>query len=517
MHAYSTFVRVGEAELYTLVALPDTTGRFPVVVGRSPYVDCDENKSDAELCEHILSADRPWLEAGYAVIRQHCRGRGRSSGDCIPYIYEREDTLALLDWIRVQSFYNGEIYLCGASYTSSVFLVAAPYAPDIKAAVLEVQDSERYNVCYRNGFLKCGLHGSWYVGMYKYKSIREKNYSATSFQMLPLSDFTKTVLGEPAADFDECIRHPRRDDPFWQTHVGGVESHNALVGAKIPILLITGFYDIYTGGIFDMWNLLDEETRAMCALIVHPYDHGCHPEKQPICFENGQIREAFGSYPLKWIESVRGKGQPPVELGKVTYYRLFENGWRTEDFTDAPDRQTIPLGSGEVTYTYNPYAPASFKGGLSCNFDGCAWQDAPNWRYDIKSFFSEPFAADTFVRGKMRARLTVKSDCEDTCFYVRVSLDKAEGAYGLRDDITQISNVAPDYTPGDTVTLDFTFDEHAFLIKAGERLRIDVSSSAFPHYLRHTNNRGLYSEQTTAKIAHNTIVLDGSELTIPVE
>lgn len=39
----------------------------------------------------------------------------------------------------------------------------------------------------------------------------------------------------------------------------------------------------------------------------------------------------------------------------------------------------------------------------------------------------------------MRAALAVSSDCEDTCIYVRVSVDKGDGVwYLLRDDITTL-------------------------------------------------------------------------------
>ncbi len=98
---------------------------------------------------------------------------------------------------------------------------------------------------------------------------------------------------------------------------------------------------------------------------------------------------------------------------------------------------------------------------------------------------------------------------------MRLSLEKPDGWYGLRDDIQQISNVCPNYKPGETVELDFSFDEHSFVIRAGERLRIDVSSSAFPLYVRHTNQRGLYSAQTTARIAENTVLCTQSSLWIP--
>lgn len=51
---------------------------------------------------------------------------------------------------------------------------------------------------------------------------------------------------------------------------------------------------------------------------------------------------------------------------------------------------------------------------------------------------------------------------------------------------------------------------------SGEKLRIDISSSAYPHYVRHTNHKGLFSEQTTAKIADNTVILGESYIEIPI-
>ena len=100
-------------------------------------------------------------------------------------------------------------------------------------------------------------------------------------------------------------------------------------------------------------------------------------------------------------------------------------------------------------------------------------------------------------------------------FACSFSLCKSEGDYGLRDDINQISRFCPAYVPGDTVEMEFSFDEHAFVIHKGEKLRIDISSSAYPHYVRHTNRRGLFSEQTTAVCADNTVILEKSTLTIP--
>ena len=510
------YISIDNAELFTVVCLPDEKEKFPTVIMRSPYVDGEEFLSEEEICQNKLKEFDCWIRSGYAVVFQHCRGRGKSTGDCVPYIFEREDGLFLQDWIRQQPFYNGELYLCGASYDSSVHFVTAPFAEDIKGAVLSVQDCERYNCNYRNGFYKTGLHGGWYVDMYKKKSITNKNYTDDSFNMLPLSDFSKTVFGENAEDFDEILKHPDKNDEFWATRYGGGEAHNAIKHADIPILLTTGFYDIYTGGVFDMWNSLDSKTKSKSALAVHPFDHGCHGENQPINFQNGNINKEFGNFIVNWFDSIRGKCASPFQKGKVTYYKLFENIWCCDDFCGAKQYQKIRLGEGAVSYEYNPDNPATFKGGLSTNFGGNAWQDKPNLREDIITLYTSEFTKDTFVKGKMRANLLVKSNCEDTCFYMRLSLCKAEGDYGLRDDINQISNFCSDYLPETEIKMDFSFDEHAFVIKKGEKLRIDISSSALPHYVRHTNNKGLFSEQKNTKTAINTVVLDKSFVEIPI-
>lgn len=514
------YIELEGIRLFTVVLLPDSAEKYPVVVMRSPYVDEYENEKEEDIAVDYLNKNKEWLKNGYAVVIQHCRGRGKSDGDCIPYINEREDGLALQNWIRKQEFYNGEIYLNGGSYLTSVHYATAPFADDIKGAIFGIQDSERYNICYRNGFLKKGLHGSWYVEMYKAKSHIKKNYTNGSFDTLPMKDFTKTVFGEAVEDFDEMLKSPNPSDKFWSTHNGGTDSRNATNDVNFPILFTTGFYDIYTGGIFDMWKSMSAKSRNMSALVVSPYDHGdsCKSEES-IVFPNGKICERFGLlYKIEWFNYIRGKNKKsPFKTGMITYYKLFENRWETDEFLSSNDAMKIKLGDKEISYVYNPFDAPRFKGGLSRAFGGTVYQDKANLRHDIISVYSEPFKKDVYVKGKMSAKLIVKSDCEDTCFYIRVSIEKEQGDYGLRDDITSLCYELGDYKPNSVVELNFEFDEHVFLIRKGERLRIDVSSADNEHYVRHTNQKGLYSEQTTAKIAHNTVYLQNSYLTLPIK
>ncbi len=505
-----------DTELFTVVCLPYEGGKFPVVIYRRPYGDDEGEMSEEDVCQRKISDFNYWLEAGYAVVYQHCRGTGKSGGDFIPYINEREDSLALRDWIRTQPFYNGELYLFGFSYLSSVHFVSAPFENDVKGAIFEAQDCERYNCNYRNGFYKMGLHGGWYFEMYKKKSIKEKNYTVNSYKTLPLSELSERILGEKAEDFDEILAHPDRHDAFWDTRYGGGEARDAIKNAGFPILLVTGFYDIYTGGVFDMWRGLDEKTRSASVLAVHPYDHGGVGTSQPIIFENGKLKEAFGSYKTKWFDYVRGKGECPFKVGQVNYYKLFGEKWCADDFAEPDEVCRMHLGEGSISYKYDPRDPATFKGGLCTNFGGSDWQDASGTREDIISVYTSEFQEDTFIKGKIKARLTISSDCEDTCFYMRLSLCRSEGDYGLRDDINKISNFSADYKPNEALEMDFSFDEHAFVIKKGEKLRIDISSSAFPHYVPHTNQKGAFSTQTTSKIAKNTVFLDRSYIELPI-
>ena len=366
--------------------------------------------------------------------------------------------------------------------------------------------------------MKKGLHGHWYVGMYKAKTMKKKSYTLASFDLLPLSDFTKTVFGESVESFDDMLRSPDPEAPFWSTHNGGIHAGKALEGLSFPALFTTSQYDIFVGGVFDMWNSLDENTKNNCALLVSAYDHSDkHDPVNSITFPKGKRTDGFGEYyEIDWFDHIRFGKEAPIEKGKVTYYDLFSNVWRTDSFDVSGEKMNFTLGKKAVNYTYNPYDAPRFKGGLSCNFGGSVFQDKPNSRHDIISVYTAPFENETRVKGKMSARLTVKSDCPDTCFYVRVSIETDKGDLGLRDDITSLVYQLGDYTPNTEVTLDFNFDEQTFTVKKGTRLRIDIASADNDHYVRHTNNRGLYSEQTTARVATNTVDVAGSFLELPI-
>lgn len=191
----------------------------------------------------------------------------------------------------------------------------------------------------------------------------------------------------------------------------------------------------------------------------------------------------------------------------------------------APDRRQFRLhadrtlktevqGSNGITYLYNPYAPASFKGGCCLNFGGMQIQDKPNSRYDIISFLSEPFEEKVLCEGKSTLELHCRSTAPDTCFYARLSLVRDGKALSLRDDIDSLCRMEKDYIPGTERVLKFIFSEHSFEIQPGNSLRLDISSSCMPYFQVHTNRKGLQTDQIGANPCWNTIVTGKSVLTI---
>ena len=512
--AKTVYLPVDGDLICTVVSTPGEGGKYPSVLFRSPYEHDQENIPDDRLAELIADKFSEWTDAGYALFFQHCRGTGKSSGDCVPFIHEREEGLALQAYVREQPFYNGEIYLLGSSYTSAVHYATAPFADDIRSASFESMDSERYGMYYRNGMYKMGLIGAWHASLYKRKTGNGNRYSNEEYLKRPLTEFTRRVFGEPIPDYDAILRAPDRSDPLWDTRFGGSDARGATNKTGIPILLTVGTVDTFTQGVLQMWDEMDGDDRKRSALIVHPYHHGGTAEEQPYVFPGGELEEAFKGFALRWAEHVRRGTPPPVPLGVITYYEQFGAGWLSDDLFDRPSIRTgFRLGEGVREYVYDPERPTEFRGGLTHVFGGTSFMDPPG-REGVVTFYTEPVEADIRVRGRMRLSLTVSSDCTDTCFYVRVGITKKEGDFAIRDDIDQISNHVPDYRPGDTLELTFDLDPYAGVIAKGERIRVDVASAAYPLFVPHTNTRGLFSEQTETRVAHNKVYADRCSLTV---
>ena len=522
-------------KLYTYGILPPEGTKCGIVLVRDPYV----KEQRVDVCAYARSQQRT-LMRGYAYIHQHVRGTGMSEGAMVPYVNEREDGLAFLDWVRRLPHYNGEIFLSGRSYLASVHWSYLDTNPsDVKGAVLDIQDVNRYNTRYRNGHFKGGRSAMWFVDNYRKKDKTLKRDKSVKLTDLPLKDYCKRKFGEPVPELEDYWDHPMPNDPWWKTPgAAGGEYRRALIDSTMPVMMVTGFYDIYTEGIFDMWRELPPNRRANCALVVDAFDHGGRRRK-------GTAESSVNYFPrgsrydagvvdsvLDWFDWCRGKDAlKKIRPGETRWYSLWENTWHsapemkdaegalvlsfTEDRRLASPKEAI--GGAAVRFAYDPKNPPSFPGAGCFIFGGMQAQPKPGFREDVLSFVSRPFAGRFNVRGRMKLSLAVTSDCDDTAFYVRMSICKRDGKwYTLRDDIKSISWDNENYVPGSEAKVSYVLSDHAFAIEEGDRLRMDVAGANVATFIPHTNFKGPFAEQKVSRVAHNAVIAGKSILTIPV-
>ena len=513
---FETFMPADDGvKLYTVGVAPSSGGKFPVVIFRNPYVK--EVRIDVA---EWAARQRRYIERGYACVFQHCRGCGMSEGDWVPYESERADGLALLEFVRKLPWYNGEIFLSGSSYSASVHFAYLDTNPsDVKGAELSVQDANRYNICYRNGFFKIGLTGSWFLKCYKKKNHALKRDKSVSYRDFPLADFPLRYWGEEVPSLYNVMIHPRADDPFWSSDEpgSGADFRNAMLKSTMPVLLKTALYDIYTDGVCAMWREMPESRRANCSLVIDASNHSGRrsgiPAGMVSDFPKGS-RDESKADAVDWFDSIRNK-TPLVNapVGKVRYYALWENAWCVApNLADGRRKVCLPLGEGVRSYVYDPKRkPPEFPGSGGICFEGMQIQPPPSQREDMTTFVLPPIKERLDVRGRMEAELCVTSDCEDSAFYIRLCVDKGDGKWLLlRDDIASLAFDSP-YSPGERRVLRYRFADHAFRLEKGDRLRVDIAG-ACAHFAPHPNVASDAFNVKKPKIANNRVFAADSKL-----
>jgi putative CocE/NonD family hydrolase len=137
------------ARLATDVYLPgDATGRYPVILARTPY---DKGRGGSALA--AAAAKR-----GYALVIQDLRGRFKSEGHHAVIfgndgLGEHQDGPDTLEWVAKQPWCDGRVGSWGGSALGITQNMAAPAAPDaLKAQHVAVAFSDYYSqAAYQGG------------------------------------------------------------------------------------------------------------------------------------------------------------------------------------------------------------------------------------------------------------------------------------------------------------------------------------------------------------------------------
>lgn len=199
---------------------------------------------------------------------------------------------------------------------------------------------------------------------------------------------------------------------------------------------------------------------------------------------------------------------------------------------DYDPRNPVPTIGGAITSGAPVMEGGAFDQRESDRFFGCKPPYLPlATRPDVLVFQTPPLAADIEVIGPIGVKLWVASNCPDTDFTAKLidvyppSADYPEGyamnitngilrcRYRNAWDMPEMMEVGTVYE----ITVD-AFPT-ANLFKAGHRIRLDISSSNFPHFDVNPNTGEPEGLSRRTRIATNTVYLDTahpSHLVLPV-
>lgn len=237
----------------------------------------------------------------------------------------------------------------------------------------------------------------------------------------------------------------------------------------------------------------------------------------------------------------RNEAAWPIADARLTAFHLHGDGALS---TAAP-----AAGSAPISYDFDPSHPVPSIGGTITSGEplmrggGYDQREGPTVygsrqpylpleaRPDVLVFQTPPLMEDVEVTGAIEADLWISSDGPDTDFTIKLidlyppSEDYPEGyALNVTDGILRCryrdSWEAPSMmTPGQAYRIKVTAFPTSNLFKAGHRIRLDVSSSNFPHFDVNPNTGDPEGTGLTRRVAKNTVFMDAarpSQVTLPV-
>jgi len=189
---------------------------------------------------------------------------------------------------------------------------------------------------------------------------------------------------------------------------------------------------------------------------------------------------------------------PPKNMYYEKWYFGSDNGANSLSGDGFLSQKLIEATSID-TFTFDPYKPVPTNGGANFHFMldtiGIRDQRDIEIRDDVLVYTSEILGNNIEIIGHIHVNLFASSSAEDTDFTAKlVEVYKDGYARNIEEGIIRASNrnslinrelIKPDKIYEFTINLGYT----GISIQKGSRLRLEISSSNFPKYVRNSNSR----------------------------
>ena len=496
---------------------PITDERTPTILIRSPY---GRNANHSVFGLLLAFFGHRFAERGYHVLIQDTRGRFDSTGSFNPYFNENEDGAVTLAWLCRQSWSTGVIGLWGGSYLGIVQWLIAAENPAVQALVPTITSTQLHKILYPDGALDLGLALRWTALFQTLDNARSKPIKSLTVLWdveralkpallhLPVTETDEIVLGKEVPYFREWLAHSDVEEDMWQANLDKMRA------AEIdkPTHLIGGWYDFFLRGLLEDYD-------AMVKAGHQPYltIGAWHHFAAIISMDD--LREG-----LIWFDAhLRGDPsrmrQKPVRL-----FIMGANEWRDYDVFPPPSterRYYLQTAFGLATelphadsqpdhYTYDPSNPTPALAGAIFSITGGRVENSSvEARPDVLVYTSSPLRKPLEIIGRVRLELFVQSDLEHTDFYGRLCDVHPNGrSYNICEGLFRVEPGKGVRQPDGTICVEVDLWATAHVFKRGHAIRLQVASSAHPHWSRNLGTGEYFSTCRSYNIAHQTVFHD---------
>jgi uncharacterized protein len=506
--------------LSTNIFRPKTVDRVPTILVRTPY------GKGANLADTY----RLFVENGYAVVVQDVRGRGASEGVFRPLTQEEADGDDTLDWIASQRWSDARVGMVGGSYLGIVQWKAAlsgnPYLKAISPAVSGCDDYED-RFYSRGGALKLGHRLMWLAA-----NLRKRDFPRPDFAEyilhLPLRTADRAATGQTIEMYQEAIRHPAYDS-FWKS----ISTREQMHKVRAAVLAFGGWYDPFVQNDIEAFSRL-RSLGKVARIVIGPWAHNTSSRFPGVDF-GPEAELAIRRLQLEWFDWWLRSREPTERPASARVFLMGTNRWRDEQEWP-PERsrpvpwylaaggglkETQPSEDKADRFVYDPRKPVPTMGGAVC-CDGRVFPWGPmdqrpvERRPDVLLYTSPPLGRNVPVQGTINVVLYVSTSATDTDFTAKLVDVYPDGrAINISDGILRLryreSLERPKPAkPGEIYRIFIDAGVTANVFRAGHRIRLEISSSNFPHYDRNPNTGKPVASESRLRTAVQNIYHDHS-------
>lgn len=483
-----------------------------------------------------LPIARLLAEQGHDVFVQECRGRGDSEGRFAPFENEAADGADAIDWVVRQPGPAERLALLGIGYGAHAAWAALARARQpVDALVACFGSRDPHAQLMRGGALQLEYSLAYALGLGESASEPLASLDlARAARHRPLREADRVALRRCDA-WREWVDHPERD-ATWQ------EMAVALPPRLPATLLVAGWHHpALAAQLEDHAALVSRSDATRLELVIGPWGVGPtsrdprRSESDPIA---GALRAASAflapgggraAAPVRIFVGDRERWRdasswPPPNVTLETFH-LHSTG--RANSADGDGRLAAAPADGEPPdhYVYDPADPVPSAGGARIGAFGRVDQSTVESRGDVLCYTSDPLERDLEILGSARATLFVGSDAPDTDFTAKlVEVDASGTPRNLCDGIVRCrrrEQAASWLSPDRIERVPVELCAAAHRVRAGHRLRLEVSSSSFPRFDAHGNTRDEPARLApgAGRSARQTLHHDGdhpSKLELPV-